>query len=207
MQLEIAEVWTTTIFQNKITLCVSNSNRLYIFRGETSVLDKFLCPERIERAVVGSICWQLLTQEKTSCVLKSGLLWQQWSNKVAWPAASVKTPNFSLLNDKYCISIMKVGGILSDYSWHGLLSGWGLAPPPCGRAKKSVRMPAWGSLGGKQVNSIHFEGKRQGKRLREDGAAFSWQTALCVLFPTLAEFFFFLFFPNNTCHAVTVKSN
>lgn len=50
-----------------------------------------------------------LTQEKTSCVLKSGLLWQQQNNKVAWPAASVKTPLFSLLNDKYGVSIMKVG--------------------------------------------------------------------------------------------------
>lgn len=51
-------------------------------------------------------------------------------------------------------------------------------------------MPAWSSVGDKQADSIHFEGKRQGKRLREDGAAFSWQTAQCVLFPTLAEFFF-----------------
>ncbi len=77
-----------SLYRQTKLLCMysntSNCNRLYTFRGETSVLDQFLCPGRM----LGASCCRLYlltafnARENILC-LKSSLLWQQRNKKVA----------------------------------------------------------------------------------------------------------------------------
>lgn len=95
---------------------------IYIFRGETSVLDKFLCSERMLR----SSCWALFVDSFNA--REDILCFKKWFALTATKQQSGMTcricENTSFFSSKWQVWHIyhEGGGIVWDYSWRGLLS-------------------------------------------------------------------------------------